>query len=285
MNHSLKYTDPSGWLKYYIADGDMQETSYVTHYGPDWEGPGRGSGGGWSTHTGWLSTTYTLTDNNGQTAGLNGYQGGENVPGNYLGSITTMTPYTYNTFTMPDYSGAGNVVAPTGDMAAMGGDGGSGASQSNTVHTLESKNNTVFLGDHGDNAIYEFYKNYSEHADFDNIITVFGHGNFDRVGVDPIDKKHYAIYKDNLNLFGTIMEQNTTLWEERNDKQITVFLYNCAVGMENPNGGKNFLQMLSEMYPNVIFIGPTNNTSYEDGEFLGIKNNGNWVRYFNGLKF
>ncbi|MBX7227554.1 MAG: hypothetical protein K1X55_16080 [Chitinophagales bacterium] len=90
-------------------------------YGFDWEGPGRGSGGGWSTHTGWASTTYMLSSNNPQQAGLYGYSGGETVPGDYLGSVTILQPYSYNTFTMPDYSGAGNVVTPTGDMAAMGG--------------------------------------------------------------------------------------------------------------------------------------------------------------------
>ena len=96
MNNPLKYTHPSGWLKYYNIDGDWRETSYTTWYGVDWEGPGRGIGGGWKSHTGWTSTTYTLFSNNSQQAGLNGYIGGETVPGDYLGSVTFLQPYTYN---------------------------------------------------------------------------------------------------------------------------------------------------------------------------------------------
>lgn len=41
MNNPLKYTHPSGWLKYYNIDGDWRETSYTTWYGVDWEGPSR----------------------------------------------------------------------------------------------------------------------------------------------------------------------------------------------------------------------------------------------------
>ena len=39
MNNPLKYTHPSGWLKYYNIDGDWRETSYTTWYGIDWVGP------------------------------------------------------------------------------------------------------------------------------------------------------------------------------------------------------------------------------------------------------
>ncbi|MBX7225304.1 MAG: hypothetical protein K1X55_04690, partial [Chitinophagales bacterium] len=282
VNNPLKYSDPSGWLKYQNIDDDWRETSYTTWYGIDWEGPGRGSGGGWSTHTGWTSTTYILSNNNGQTAGLNGYQGGENVPGDYLGSVTIMTPYTYNTFTMPDYSGAGNVVAPTGDMAAMGGgNGGSGASQNNTVHTLESKNNTVFLGDKGDNSIYVFYKSHSKKP-IPNVITIIGHGNNDRFGVDPPDGKHYII--TTVSQFDKLLSENTTLWEQRNDVPITVFSYACLTGVEVGGDYKiSILQEISKVYPNVTFIGPSSNVSFNpDGSFKEIKDGGVWNVFYGG---
>ncbi|MBX7227563.1 MAG: hypothetical protein K1X55_16125, partial [Chitinophagales bacterium] len=137
VNNPLKYTDPSGWLKYQNIDDDWRETSYVTYYGIDWEGPGRGSGG-----TGFIpSTNYVFTQNGfansegGQLIGSGAYSSADN-----WGSSTGWTMSTYNSYTyVPFNSNAGTYTAPTGDMAAMGGGTQNGGSSQTFLKIIGNK--------------------------------------------------------------------------------------------------------------------------------------------------
>lgn len=123
-NNPLKYTDPSGWTKYYDIDGPAEHT-WVTYYGVDWNGPGSGNGGGVPTYN-YGSTTTTTYGYDTEKAGLYGYKGGENVPIDYS---TSTEYYGYTSYSRPNYSGLGNTNSPV-NFSGSGGSSGSSNSTS-----------------------------------------------------------------------------------------------------------------------------------------------------------
>ena len=135
MNNPLKYTDPSGWIRNYITYDDilghqsLMEGLAQVQAGMEWMmGSRRGFGGSFTFD--WTYKTY-ISDADQKAADESWLKYG----------IALSPPYTIEfyqkpiyqpsglQFTQPFAMGTANVVAPTGDMAAMG--GGGSVSQNN----------------------------------------------------------------------------------------------------------------------------------------------------------
>ncbi|MBX7227556.1 MAG: hypothetical protein K1X55_16090 [Chitinophagales bacterium] len=127
VNNPLKYTDPSGWLRNYITHDDilghqsLMEGLAQVQAGMEWMmGSRRGLGGSFTYTLAWRSYV-SAEDQKAADESWTGY------------GIALSPPFTTEVYFQPHYQPSGvqftqpfamgmaNVVAPTGDMAAMGG--------------------------------------------------------------------------------------------------------------------------------------------------------------------
>lgn len=314
-NNPLKYSDPSGWVLYnrvrefaiepetgrgggsggvngHLFDLANAGTGY-NYLGPYSMFINNPSGyiSNYGTTANWITTTH-LYGYSGSSRGSNNAKGGATVGSTELkpwqsiidintfnASIFSNTPSFsnednyYGTIDMSNAT-AGNNGIPAQYLWAGNGKGGG------YINTLQSRNNTVFLGDAGDNNLYRYYKYRSNSSQ--NTIIIIGHGNYDRFGVDPLKGNHYTIM--DAQKFDNLLSNYTTIWKDRNNIPITVITYSCYTAL--PNDGLNgdpILQRLSRVFTNVTFIGPTDAVEFNIfGLPPSIANGGVWNVYRGG---